>query len=161
MLKTLNLTAAILLTAALAPTSALASSYATLGGVTEHLGSIGYINDTGYHAYNELNKNMLGLELVNETSNVGLGFMSFSNSYSNPSALMFASKYWPVTNQVKVGLLAGVVYGYTGRQMDTRLKIADKLHAMVAPTVKFDTDDLFSQVSLYGKAIVLSGGFKF
>ena len=87
--------------------------------------------------------------------------MSFSNSYGNEGGLLYASKYWEMNDNVKVGVLGGVVYGYEDWQINDNLKVGNKMHIMVAPTLKVESEDVYSQVSMYGNAVVLTLGFKF
>lgn len=142
--------------------NASADSYVTVGGVVNHIGSEGYTDQTGFHTYNERENNILGLEVVNEETQVGLGAMSFSNSYGNEGGLLYASKYWELNDSVKVGALGGVVYGYEDWQINDNLKVGNKMHIMVAPTIKVESsNNVYVQGSLYGNAAVLTIGFKF
>ena len=142
--------------------NASAESYVTVGGVVNHISSEGYTDQTGFHTYNERENNILGLEVVNEETQVGLGVMSFNNSYGNEGGLLYASKYWELNDSVKVGVLGGVVHGYEDWQIDDNLKVGNKMHIMVAPTIKLESsNNVYVQGSLYGDAAVLTIGFKF
>jgi len=142
--------------------SASADNYVTVGGIVDHIGSEGYTDQGVFHSYNERQNNIVGLEVVNEDTQVGLGVMSFSNSYGNEGGLLYASKYWELNESVKVGVLGGVVYGYEDWQINDNLKVGNKMHIMVAPTIKVESaKNVYVQGSLYGNAAVLTVGFKF
>tara|TARA_B110000902_G_scaffold78758_1_gene93726 strand:- start:117 stop:611 length:495 start_codon:yes stop_codon:yes gene_type:complete len=140
--------------------NASADSYVTIGGLVSHVGSDGYTDQKGFHTYNERNNNILGIEVVNEETQVGLGSLWFSNSYGNEGGLLYASKYWKLNDNVKVGALGGVVYGYKDWQINDRLRIGNELHVMVAPTAKVQYENLFTQISAYGNAVVVTIGIK-
>jgi hypothetical protein len=139
--------------------STQAANYVQLGGVVDHIGSSGWTNSSGFQPYNERNNQILGFEAVDDRSNIGLGVLTFNNSYGNPGELLYASKYWSLNESVDIGFQGGLVRGYKDWQLNSRLKIDNLLHLMVAPVVKVETGEYFTQVAAYGNAIVLTWGF--
>jgi len=137
-------------------------NYVKVGGIVSHIGSDGYTDEHGsQQSWNERKNHIFGLEIVDKETQVGLGAMRFSNSYGNEGGLVYGSKYWKLNESVKVGVLAGVTYGYEDNQMNSRLRIGNKMHMMLAPTIKVESEGAFSQVSAYGNAVVMTVGFKF
>jgi hypothetical protein len=138
-----------------------ADRYMTIGGIAEHIGSDGYRDFVGYRDYNERANNISGIEIVNEETQTGIGYMRFVNSYYNKGSLIYISNYWELNEHVKVGVFTGVVQGYKDWQLKKLAPLGNELHFMVAPIVKFETDNLFTQVAAYGNAIVVTFGAKF
>ena len=136
-------------------------NYVKVGGIVSHIGSDGYTENGAQKAWNERENHIFGLEVVDGETQVGLGAMRFSNSYGNEGGLVYGSKYWKLNGFVKVGVLAGLTYGYEDNQMNSRLRLGNKIHMMIAPTIKLESENVFSQVSAYGNAVVMTVGFKF
>lgn len=147
------------------PVHAEQETYITVGGIVDHIGSDGFIDPISQEltAYNERANDVFGVEVVDKETQYGTGYMSFKNSYYNTGSLVYASKYWELNDNVKLGVLGGVVHGYEDHQMTEHLQLTDKTHAIFAPrlTIKSDKTNLFSSLTLFGNAAVLTFGSKF
>ncbi len=87
--------------------------------------------------------------------------MGFNNSYYNESVLIYGSKYWNLSDNLKVGVNIGAVTGYKDWQMYGRYKLDTSLHALVAPVVVAESDNMFTKFAIFGNAAVLTFGSKF
>jgi hypothetical protein len=139
--------------------SASADTYVTVGGTSSHIGGSGYTDETGYHPFNEGNNRLLGVEFVK--GSLGIGAFSFKTSYYVEGGSVYGSKYWALNDHIKVGVLGGLVFGYEDWQIDSMLRVSNKVHLMAAPTVKIEYANAYSQVSVFGSAVTMAFGLKF
>lgn len=91
------------------------------------------------------------------------GFSLFSNSFGQPSAYAFVGKEWdgllPSVPQLRLGVSAGVIYGYVGQYKDKVPLNVGGFAPVVIPSISWRlTDQAALQVQLLGTAAVMVGG---
>lgn len=160
----IRLTIAAVIFTLMQPAHADNEFYFTVGGYVDHIGSIGFVDaDTlVYSDWQEgFDNGVLGFEVVDSDSQYGVGGVGFNNSYYNESVLIYGSKYWNLSDNLKVGVNIGAVTGYKDWQMYGRYKLDTSLHALVAPVVVAESDNMFTKFAIFGNAAVLTFGSKF